>query len=653
MHVVCKRKRGEIATERVSMRLRSHDLAPRCSNRSSVFDQQCTKHRNGDYDSDTLRCEQSSKYNTPRFKRYRVGQCCGQAAGTEALTSRTNAFKQFLNVFTNQTTKPGVKGYQLPSGCNITDVQREANAALAAYDERGNSLRTHFFHTAARDFSTNASAIEILLKFLPDGEYTSVICGALALVFNAAKRLKDIREKILDCLGALTRTVEGTKKMHDLYYGDRELWQAAEDLYIALLDAVEDMVAWLDEKAWRRVMGALFKQNNYANPLMEKIKLAVETKAKAFHEHLEFCQHRRIQKIDIGVDRIIRDVEDFRQENARQSDDIKQYTWELCRDLFRSIEWNSANRHVLQLQSVQDFMLQQQAQSMQAVARAPMISVAQLQGCLRVPDDTQVTDLELAVQYGQAMAPKQQGRAAVLLQNVAFQTWFSSGKSDILVVQGKSGSDVHASMSPLTYFTGLFATMLDRSQTAIPLIYISGRHSTPDDPLEGAEGMMRMLVSQLLARFGDAIDLPDTNYEFIEATKAGDIRYLCELFRLIIMAIVNYSTSPFAVVCLVDGLSLLETGARRPSLEYAIRSLQRLVDDASVFSGVLVMKVMLLYSHVSQYAWEWFPKSAILTLGDDAGGDGHGYNATRLAAISESAMQGALTPRGHTPIPYQ
>nr|OQO18393.1 hypothetical protein B0A51_13724 [Rachicladosporium sp. CCFEE 5018] len=251
------------------------------------------------------------------------------------------------------------------------------------------------------------------------------------------------------------------------------------------------------------------------------------------------------------------------------------------------------------------------------------------------------------------MAPKQQARAAVLLQNVTFQTWFKSAESDILVVQGKCGSDVHATMSPLTHFTGLFATMLDRSQTAVPLTYVSGRHSIPDDALEGAEGMMRMLISQLLARFGDAIDLPDMNYEHIEATKAGDIRYLCELFRLIIIATVSSSTRPFAVVCLVDGLSLLETGARRSSLEYAFRPLQRLVNDASAIPGMLVLKVVLLYSHVSQYAWEWFPRSAILTLGDDAGGDGHGYNAARLAALSESAMQGALTPRGHTPMPYQ
>ncbi|OQO11507.1 hypothetical protein B0A48_03234 [Cryoendolithus antarcticus] len=572
---------------------------------------------------------------------------------SQAIVQRTSAFKLFLTKFATQTTKPGVNGYHLQPGCSITDVQREANDALAAYEERGNSLRKHFLHTAARDFSRNASAIEILLKFLPDGDYSSVICGALALVFNAAKRIQDIREKILDCLSALTRTVEGTQKMHDLYYGDRELWQAAEDLYIALLDAVESMIAWLDEKAWRRVMGAMFKQANYARPLEEKIKLAVETKAKAFHEHLEYCQHRRIQKIDIGVDRIIRDVADAKQDIARSQADLKQAFAELCNANFQQLQWSLANWSILQSQSLQNFMQQQQAQNKPTPARGPMISVEELLGCLRVADGNSATDLDHAVRYGQSISPGQQARAALLLQNAHFQTWFRSAESAILVVQGRCRSDVRATQSPLTYFTGLFATMLDRSQTAVPLTYIGGKHSTPGDPMEGAEGMMRMLVSQLLLRFGDAIELPDMNYLFIEATKAGDIRYLCELFRSIIIAIVQSASTPVAIVCLLDGLSLLETGGRRSSFESAVRCLQRIVNEASAFSGMLILKIVLLYPHVSQYAWEWFPRSAILTLGDEAGGDGHGYNSARLAAISESAMQGALTPRAHTPVPYQ
>ena len=65
-------------------------------------------------------------------------------------------------------------------------MQREANAALQAYQDRGNSLNKHFLRTLGRNFSNNATAMEALLAFLPSGEYTSILCGALVLVFNVS-----------------------------------------------------------------------------------------------------------------------------------------------------------------------------------------------------------------------------------------------------------------------------------------------------------------------------------------------------------------------------------------------------------------------------------------------------------------------------------
>ena len=118
----------------------------------------------------------------------------------------------------------------------------------------------------------------------------------------------------MNCLGTLTRTVEGTKSFQKLYSGDRRLWETAESLYIALLDAVQEILAWLDDGAWRRTFSALFKQENYSTPLEDKIKNAVETKVKEFHEQLEFCQHERIQKIHIGVDGIIESVSDLKND---------------------------------------------------------------------------------------------------------------------------------------------------------------------------------------------------------------------------------------------------------------------------------------------------------------------------------------------------
>jgi hypothetical protein len=101
-----------------------------------------------------------------------------------SVVDSTKHFKRFVNALTRESKKPELNTFRWGQGSTISDVQREANAALAAYEERGNNLKKHFFHTLGRNFSNNASAAEVLLDFLPSGGYTSILCGALTLVFR-------------------------------------------------------------------------------------------------------------------------------------------------------------------------------------------------------------------------------------------------------------------------------------------------------------------------------------------------------------------------------------------------------------------------------------------------------------------------------------
>jgi len=100
------------------------------------------------------------------------------------VAARTSQFKKFVDSLTKESKSPILNGFRLGQTFKIADVQREANAALQAYEERGSSLRSHFLRTLGRDFSNNASAAEALLEFVPDGEYTFIVCGALTLIFN-------------------------------------------------------------------------------------------------------------------------------------------------------------------------------------------------------------------------------------------------------------------------------------------------------------------------------------------------------------------------------------------------------------------------------------------------------------------------------------
>jgi hypothetical protein len=98
--------------------------------------------------------------------------------------ARTTRFKKFIDSLTKESKKSELNKFRLGQNFKISHVRTEANAALKAYNDHGSSLKKHFFRTLGRDFSNNATAIEALLAFLPSGEYTSILCGALVLVFN-------------------------------------------------------------------------------------------------------------------------------------------------------------------------------------------------------------------------------------------------------------------------------------------------------------------------------------------------------------------------------------------------------------------------------------------------------------------------------------
>ena len=113
--------------------------------------------------------------------------------------------------------------------------------------------------------------IQTWLELLPVGEYTSVVCGAMKLVFGvnstpsrpseaekqliktqAAARMADIRQRILDTFSSLPGSIEASEDYLKIYRQDAELLGKAEDLYLAVLDGIEGMMAWIDHKAYSR-----------------------------------------------------------------------------------------------------------------------------------------------------------------------------------------------------------------------------------------------------------------------------------------------------------------------------------------------------------------------------------------------------------------
>jgi hypothetical protein len=65
--------------------------------------------------------------------------------------------------------------------------------------------------------------------------------------------MNKIREKIMKTLRALSETVGASENYLRIYQQDEKFLDRAEELYIAVLAAVEGMIAWLDHSTYSKL----------------------------------------------------------------------------------------------------------------------------------------------------------------------------------------------------------------------------------------------------------------------------------------------------------------------------------------------------------------------------------------------------------------
>jgi hypothetical protein len=120
--------------------------------------------------------------------------------------------------------------------------------------------------------------------------------------------MSEVRKKILDALDCIPDALDIPDALLNIYRNDQALARKAAELYMALLEAIEGMLDWLDHKAYSKphfcptrgcheadpntntgeVAKSLALQSHYGHSIEQKID-AVQAKSTAFHKQVEVC----------------------------------------------------------------------------------------------------------------------------------------------------------------------------------------------------------------------------------------------------------------------------------------------------------------------------------------------------------------------------
>ncbi|OHE96334.1 hypothetical protein CORC01_08406 [Colletotrichum orchidophilum] len=494
-----------------------------------------------------------------------------QQASTK-IHERTESFRALIRTFTKHTKRNDLAIFDVDKNFTWNDVKVTASEAIEQ-DNAKTKMRHNPFRAAGRSFQRNASNLEVLVEFLPNGDFTGILCGALTFVFCAAKRLDEVRNKIISCLDSLPDIVEETEEYVEIYDDDPKVWRAAEDLYLGILDGVESMLLWIDKSAFERAFKALMKPVTFGKNVEEDtIKQKIEGSVAKFRNVVQMSLNKHVNKSLKAV---------IHQLNSQ----VKQADW---------IRENP-----------------QAAKQM----RTSFITLDELRASIGFDPRIAQRDMVTSMMDAQKVCPPDVINHAMLaLRSNKFTTWLQSNNSQILFINGRMKlSSEQEAASPLTMLACALAQGVARqSDRSLPLVYLCGQHNRPSDPYSGLSGVLRcwssLIAESLTLR---DVDLSAINLNFIDGVRAQRLDVLCMLFRLLVSAATDK-----VVFVILDGVSWLEVGRHVQELGLVVSFLGSLVAALNQQNHRVIVKVLITNPTTSNYASRWLPKDCILEMDD-------------------------------------
>ncbi|KAI0490448.1 hypothetical protein F4859DRAFT_8203 [Xylaria cf. heliscus] len=455
------------------------------------------------------------------------------------------------------------------------DLRVEAAKAFEALDQH-NRRRKNWrnpFESADRIAGTVARRIEFLIELVPDGDYTRILTGTLRLLCNTAKRKEEIRGKIVEGLDTLCDTISHSKAEIRLYNHEPDLKEKSEALYMAILNFVRPVVAYLDKNSAVESFKAFFKQTQYGSKLDEAID-AMKTASSSFENCVSVCFQRRVQKIDNNVEQLKNPILTmyFYLEWIRK--EFPAWQEKLERD------WNTARMHTIQF--------------MQLSVAAPSISSQHLQQLLSTSSGQVGTtyvrnDLQMAL--GFVPSSFNQEQIGLLMSESRFVTWLGSPVSDLIVVHDEVSLEGNSSLSALSYLSAIISERL-HAPGMFPLTFFCGLHCSPNDGIGGGQDIIGCLALQLLqCVFGNGnvnLATPCDSNTIVQGLMMNDLSTLCIIFRMLVQ-----NVPPGIIYVMVDGTFWYATEERGESVQAVMIFLHQLVMEVQAANRGLVIKVLV------------------------------------------------------------
>ncbi|CUS14985.1 unnamed protein product [Tuber aestivum] len=451
------------------------------------------------------------------------------------------------------------------------DVQKLMRKAEDEYHDVG-TIRKHL-----RKFSENAPIFNSWLTLLPQASYSSTIYGGFRIMFDAAAKLHDVREKVFEILGEIPDRIAKTQVYAELYRSSQQVQERSAELYVAILDIFEHVLGWFAKKPGRKFGKALLKGELYSKEIDLKVSKMRDV-AKNLREEAKLCLHESLREMKNGSvlqDSRLQNMESMNHEILRNSLNAN-FTTQMQNQMLTEI-YNKVYQLLQSSANYDKDTGQANVPQIESDARGrrtnKVYSIELLSSLSFSPGDL-ATAVKTSLRHGHGASLAEKDRANWIMKSQRMSQWLTSTTPSTLLI---NGNGEHKKISPLSFIAALLVQSL--TQSDVPVLYFFCGENTSSSG-GGPSDLIRSLTAQLLTHYDfDLTTLRHTRKGTPKTTKQ-----LCTLFEGLLAQLPDDSL----LFILIDGITYFENADRREETCFIIERLHEISQGAHPLVKVLV-----------------------------------------------------------------
>ncbi|KAH9882004.1 hypothetical protein J1614_001175 [Plenodomus biglobosus] len=480
----------------------------------------------------------------------------------------------------------------LTTSRSMNDIVSAVEEAQKAYEMKAEKGMFAPFRKALRKIGDHNKTYQSFLALAPSqSTYFSLVCGGVVLLLEAAGRLREINDQILNALADIPLLVDKSQRLLAVYPSSEDLQQHCTKLYVAVLHTLGDILQYYRERAVRKAIKVVFTQGSFKSALMERITF------------LQRCEDAIIRETTIcdtetGVDT---------NRNVRETSNVTKATYENQGKLYEEIveqrkehrqevaQLHAENQRIASaLNNLQALLMAQPSKDMPEsdpttngdqehrppkpspdkalVKKASLATKKKIIRELGYQNRVTLSDRKYNLEQIMSFTRAEQNRAVHVMQSAKLQKWLNAVDSSVILVNGgMSGS--HSLRTPISFVSAKLADALHQSRksglesTFISLHFFCGEHEDWRENVDnGPAAVWNSLLAQLLLQY-DQFDL--ASVKRLSKIDNDDVRALGIAFGNLLKQL-----PPGCVVfCIVDSVSLYDDEERGDDAELLVKKL--------------------------------------------------------------------------------